>query len=253
MFADSGGSVKYVQVRWLIQTLPWRQCEKSLLQVQYLFLGVQRRPWPACCTNAQSQQWRFFTGYYRKSDIDQGSGPTLSLLRRWLCCWFLLLCSSSLIVGVLWLVLVLLCSTSVYILVLQLSWRGRESMVPYFNCLPTFSVLWLFLTVTWVDLKCVIVVLPDHTRSLFMGQFMRARYLSHKQYQAGKDQTRLQICAVSSETLGIALKRRDVDDGSGPILWASSTNFGICRICEPWRIRRDCTFALYHQSLCKSH
>ena len=88
-------------------------------------------------------------------------------------------------------------------------------MMPYFNCLPTISVLWLFLTVTWVDLKCVIVVLPDHTRSLFMGQFMRVWYLSHKRYQTGKDQTRLQICAVSPEALGIALKRRDVDDGSG--------------------------------------
>ena len=155
--------------------------------------------------------------------------------------------------GALWLVLVLLCSTSVYILVLQLSWRGRESMMPYFNCLPTISVLWLFLTVSWVDLKCVIVVLPDHTGSLFMGQFMRVWYLSHKRYQTGNDQTRLQICAVSPEALGIALKRRDVDDGSGPILWASSKNFGICRICEQWRIRRDCTFAQYHQSLCKSY
>ena len=39
--------------------------------------------------------------------------------------------------------------------------------------LPTISVLWLFLTVSWIGLKCVIVVLPDHTHSLFMGHFTR--------------------------------------------------------------------------------
>ena len=37
----------------------------------------------------------------------------------------------------------------------------------YFNCLPTVNVLWLFLTVPWVGLKCAIVVLPDHTHLLF--------------------------------------------------------------------------------------
>ena len=28
-------------------------------------------------------------------------------------------------------------------------------------------VLWLFLTVPWVDLQCAIVVFPDHTHLLF--------------------------------------------------------------------------------------
>ena len=34
-----------------------------------------------------------------------------------------------------------------------------------FNCLPglmTVSVLWLFLTVLWIWLQCVIVVFPDY-------------------------------------------------------------------------------------------
>ena len=31
----------------------------------------------------------------------------------------------------------------------------------------TFGVLWLFLTVLWVGLQCVIVVFPDHTQLLF--------------------------------------------------------------------------------------
>ena len=39
-------------------------------------------------------------------------------------------------------------------------------MMPYFHCLATISVLWLFLAVPWVCLRCVIVVLPDHTRLL---------------------------------------------------------------------------------------
>ena len=59
----------------------------------------------------------------------------------------------------------------VFFLVLQSSWRGRESMMSYFNCLPTtyISVLWLFLTVPWVGLKCVSKELPDHYRLHFNG------------------------------------------------------------------------------------
>ena len=33
-------------------------------------------------------------------------------------------------------------------------------------CLAILYVLWLFLTVPWVGLQCVIVVFPDHTRLL---------------------------------------------------------------------------------------
>ena len=31
----------------------------------------------------------------------------------------------------------------------------------------TINVLWLFFTVSWVGLQCVIVVFPDHTHLLF--------------------------------------------------------------------------------------
>ena len=34
-------------------------------------------------------------------------------------------------------------------------------------CLLTVSVLWLFLTVPWVGMQCVIVAFPDHTHILF--------------------------------------------------------------------------------------
>ena len=33
-------------------------------------------------------------------------------------------------------------------------------------CIVTIIVLWLFFTVPWVGLQCVIVVLPDHTHFL---------------------------------------------------------------------------------------
>ena len=68
----------------------------------------------------------------------------------------------------------------------------------------------------WVGLKCVIVVRPDHTLLLLIGQFMRVWYLSHK--RTSKDQTGLHIGAVSPEPLQITVKRRDVDEGSGKIL-----------------------------------
>ena len=32
-----------------------------------------------------------------------------------------------------------------------------------FMCIVTVNVLWLFLTVPWVALQCVIVVFPDYT------------------------------------------------------------------------------------------
>ena len=36
-----------------------------------------------------------------------------------------------------------------------------------YRCLVTVNVLWLFATMTWVGLQCLIVVFPDHTRLLF--------------------------------------------------------------------------------------
>ena len=45
------------------------------------------------------------------------------------------------------------------------------------------------------------------------------RYLSHK--RAAKDQARMHICTVSLELSLIALKRKDVDEGSGQIVYIS--------------------------------
>ena len=48
---------------------------------------------------------------------------------------------------------------------------GKRELVALFClsswCLVTVIVLWLFLTVPWIDLQCVIVVFPDHTHLLF--------------------------------------------------------------------------------------
>ena len=49
--------------------------------------------------------------------------------------------------------------------------RMRELVVLLllsYGCLVTVNVLWLFLTVQWVCLRCVIVVFPDHTHLLFV-------------------------------------------------------------------------------------
>ena len=36
-----------------------------------------------------------------------------------------------------------------------------------YRCIVAINVLWLFLTVPWVGLQCLIVVFPDHTHLCF--------------------------------------------------------------------------------------
>ena len=48
------------------------------------------------------------------------------------------------------------------ILILQSSWLVALLLLPY-RCIDTINDLWLFLTVPWFGLQCVIVVFPDHT------------------------------------------------------------------------------------------
>ena len=36
-----------------------------------------------------------------------------------------------------------------------------------YRCIVTINVLWLFLTVPWAGLQCVLVTFPDHTHFLF--------------------------------------------------------------------------------------
>ena len=94
----------------------------------------------------------------------------LSILRRWFCCcWSVVWCASHW----LWGFCVCLCFVVQYFvsfLVLQSSYRGRESWLLCFilsnESLVTANVLWHFLIVPWVGLHCVIVVFPDHTHFL---------------------------------------------------------------------------------------
>ena len=72
--------------------------------------------------------------------------------------------------GVLCLIFVLVCDySSPYGFAIILT-RKRELVALlqlYSCCLVTFNFLWLFLTVPWVSLQCVIVVFPKHTHSFF--------------------------------------------------------------------------------------
>ena len=61
----------------------------------------------------------------------------------------------------------LLCVFSSFAIILK---RKRELVALLLlsdGCLATVNVLWLFLTVLWVSLQCVIVAFPDHTHLLF--------------------------------------------------------------------------------------
>ena len=62
---------------------------------------------------------------------------------------------------------VLLCDHSSFAIIL----KRKRKLVAYvflsYRCIATISFLWLFLTVPWVGLQCVIVVFPDHTHLLF--------------------------------------------------------------------------------------
>ena len=40
-----------------------------------------------------------------------------------------------------------------------------------YRCLFTLNVMWLFLMVPWVGLRCVIVVFADHTNLLFYAVY----------------------------------------------------------------------------------
>ena len=41
----------------------------------------------------------------------------------------------------------------------------------YFGCLVAVNVLWLFLRVSWIGLKFLIVVFPDYTHLLFVRKW----------------------------------------------------------------------------------
>ena len=76
----------------------------------------------------------------------------------------------QLFVGVLCLSLfwyALLCVLSSFAIILKRKRELVSLLLLSYRCLVTVNVLWLFLTVPWVRLQCVIVVFSDHTHLLF--------------------------------------------------------------------------------------
>ena len=61
----------------------------------------------------------------------------------------------------------LLCVHSTFAITLKRKRKLFALLLLSYRCIVTTNVLWLFLTVPWVGLQCVIVVRPDHTHLLF--------------------------------------------------------------------------------------
>ena len=75
-----------------------------------------------------------------------------------------------LVVGVLCLSLfccALLCVLSSFAIILKRKRELAALLLLSYGCLVTVNVLWVFLRVLWVGLRCVIVVFPDHTHLHF--------------------------------------------------------------------------------------
>ena len=62
----------------------------------------------------------------------------------------------------------LLCVHFSFAIILKRKRKLIALLVLSYRCIVTITILWLFLTVPWVGLQCVIVVIPGHTR-LFFG------------------------------------------------------------------------------------
>ena len=76
-----------------------------------------------------------------------------------------------LFVGVLFLHLIcnaLLCVHSSFAIILKRKRKLVALLLLSYRCIVNINTLWLFLTVSWVSLQCVIVVFPDHTHLLFV-------------------------------------------------------------------------------------
>ena len=62
----------------------------------------------------------------------------------------------------------LLCVHSSFSIILKRKRKLVALLLLFFRCIVTINVMWLFLTVSWVGLQCVVVVFPDHTYLLFV-------------------------------------------------------------------------------------
>ena len=61
----------------------------------------------------------------------------------------------------------LLCVHSSFAIILKRKRKLVALLLLSYRCIVTINVLWLFLTLAWVRLQCVIVVFSDHAHLLF--------------------------------------------------------------------------------------
>ena len=63
-------------------------------------------------------------------------------------------------------------------------------------CLVIVIVLWLFLTVPWVGVRCVIVVLPDHTHlgDNCIRNFQLGKYIPNGNFEYGQPHSDYLLC-----------------------------------------------------------
>ena len=59
------------------------------------------------------------------------------------------------------------CVLSSFAIILKRKVELVDMLLLSYGCLVTVNVLWLLLTVPWFDLRCVIVVFPNHAGLLF--------------------------------------------------------------------------------------
>ena len=60
----------------------------------------------------------------------------------------------------------LLCVHSSFPTILNRKRKLVALLLLSYRCIVTIDVVWLFLTVPWVGLQCVIVIFPDHAHFL---------------------------------------------------------------------------------------
>ena len=77
-------------------------------------------------------------------------------------------------------------------------------MLLCYNCFAAVCVLYLFLTVPWVGLQYVVVVIPGHTRLLFVNYFLKKEY----------------TCSISTVLCDAALSRYTFRKQSLLALWS---------------------------------
>ena len=61
----------------------------------------------------------------------------------------------------------LLCVHSSFAIILKRKGKLVVLLLLSYRCIVAINVLWLFITVPWVCLQCVIVVFPDHIHLVF--------------------------------------------------------------------------------------